>query len=119
MGWATLGSIDVPGADESTITVSELDHILDELAAMSGPGSNTRRAEQLHRLLARAGDDDRAPAGHGPDLVRPRQGLTARLQVVLDVAADADTVGGDAELAKPLDISLVSSEDLRDRPKKR
>jgi DNA ligase-1 len=54
VGYATLYGIDVPPADEPSLTVADLDRAVDEIAADTGPGSATRRRQLLTDLLGRA-----------------------------------------------------------------
>ncbi|MCU1370266.1 MAG: ATP-dependent ligase [Ilumatobacteraceae bacterium] len=54
VGGRTIASARQPPADEPTVTVDEVDSLLSELAATSGPGSASRKQELLAALLARA-----------------------------------------------------------------
>jgi DNA ligase-1 len=45
-------------ADEPTLTVTDLDHMLDEVDGLSGPGSGTARVAAVRSLLARATADE-------------------------------------------------------------
>ncbi len=55
VGWATLAVLrDVPAADHPTLTLTEVDAALDELAVTSGPTSQARRRHALRALLERA-----------------------------------------------------------------
>ena len=58
VGWASLGSIDVPPAAEPTLAVADLDVAVDEVAALTGPGSAAARTAALTRLLSRATEDE-------------------------------------------------------------
>jgi len=53
VGWASLRGLPEPAAD-ATLTVAEVDGTLAEVAAVSGPGSVTRRAALLSTLFGRA-----------------------------------------------------------------
>ncbi len=54
VGYATVYGIEVPAAEEPTLTVGDLDHCIDAIAADSGEGSATRRRQVLVELLGRA-----------------------------------------------------------------
>jgi DNA ligase-1 len=54
IGWATLSSATAASAPEPTLTVADVDTVLDELCAVTGPGSVGARADALERLFARA-----------------------------------------------------------------
>jgi DNA ligase-1 len=54
VGWATVGSIDVPAAAAPSITVLELDDVVTRLAATTGPGSVAARAALLDDLFRRS-----------------------------------------------------------------
>ncbi len=61
VGPATLGSVlPTPPAPEPSLSLEEVDRILDEIAAISGPGSVARREEALGGLLSRATSDEQA-----------------------------------------------------------
>ncbi|MCD6639434.1 MAG: ATP-dependent DNA ligase [Nocardioides sp.] len=53
VGWRSLQDLPEPAA-EPTLTVAEVDHALEGLSALSGPGSTTARREMLAGLLGRA-----------------------------------------------------------------
>lgn len=54
VGWRTAYGIEVDPADAPTVTVLELDALLTELAATTGPGSVAARQQLLADLFARA-----------------------------------------------------------------
>src|SRR2546423_1746562 len=55
VGWATIAHRPRPDAAPTpSITIGELDHAIDELAAIRGPGSAATRNELLEGLFARA-----------------------------------------------------------------
>jgi DNA ligase-1 len=54
IGWRTVAGLDVEPAAEPSLTVLELDRTLDELAGLSGPGSQTARSTLLTATYARA-----------------------------------------------------------------
>ncbi|WDH79000.1 ATP-dependent DNA ligase [Microbacterium esteraromaticum] len=54
VGWRGLSTLDVIHADESTLTIADVDTSLDALAAASGAGSNAQRAALLEDLASRA-----------------------------------------------------------------
>jgi DNA ligase-1 len=60
IGWATLveAGEGVTPAEEPTLTVTDLDRMLDEVAGLSGPGSGTARVATVRSLLARATADE-------------------------------------------------------------
>ncbi|GAB6856831.1 ATP-dependent DNA ligase [Microbacterium xylanilyticum] len=54
VGWRGLMAVDVVHAAEPTLTIAEVDHTLDELAAVSGSGSAAARSSLLAGLATRA-----------------------------------------------------------------
>ena len=58
IGYATVYGVDVPPAGEPSLTVSDLDRTIDQVAADTGPGSAGRRRQLLTELLARATDPE-------------------------------------------------------------
>ncbi len=54
VGYATVYGVDVAGAGEPSLTVSDLDRAIDEIAVDTGPGSAARRRRLLAELLGRA-----------------------------------------------------------------
>ena len=54
IGWRRLGAEQTPPADEPTLTVQDVDRALTALAATTGSGSSSRRAERLAALLSAA-----------------------------------------------------------------
>jgi DNA ligase 1 len=54
VGYATVYGVDVPPGGEASLTVSDLDRAIDQVAADTGPGSATRRRQLLTELLGRA-----------------------------------------------------------------
>lgn len=54
VGWRTLSALDVDHAAEPTLTIAEVDEVLDELAAASGAGSVSLRGDRLRALATRA-----------------------------------------------------------------
>ena len=59
-GWATVYGIEASPAAEPGLQILEVDAILEDLAATSGPGSKQRRESLLADLLSRATDDEQA-----------------------------------------------------------
>jgi len=57
-GSALAGLRNVPAADAASLDVREVDATFDQLAAASGAGSTSRRAELLRRLFDRATRDE-------------------------------------------------------------
>lgn len=58
-GWRTLSAIDAAAATQEALTVVEVEHALDELAAAAGKGSSARRQELLTALLSAATEPER------------------------------------------------------------
>ncbi|MFI6867923.1 ATP-dependent DNA ligase [Nocardia sp. NPDC050406] len=58
-GWRTLTAVAVDPADQASLTVSEVDAALSELASTSGAGSTAKRRELLVGLLAAATAEER------------------------------------------------------------
>jgi ATP-dependent DNA ligase I len=59
VGWATLEAVDdVPPSEAPSLTVADVDHLLDSLAATRGPGSQDARTEMLDTVLRRATADE-------------------------------------------------------------
>ena len=54
VGWAALRDVRPEPARAATLTIGQVDRTLAELATVSGPGSQARRREVLHDLLAAA-----------------------------------------------------------------
>ncbi|KAA9162312.1 ATP-dependent DNA ligase [Amycolatopsis acidicola] len=57
-GWRTLAELGAAPAEESALTVAEVDAALGEVAGTSGSGSAKRRAETLHALFAAATEEE-------------------------------------------------------------
>ena len=58
VGWATVRGLDVAPAGHPTLTVADLDRVLDELAATAGAGSQALRQARLTALMAAATDQE-------------------------------------------------------------
>src|SRR4051812_21571075 len=58
VGWATLGLAEHAHADEATLEIRDVDHILDQLVAAQGTGSQQRRADLVHQLFSAATEDE-------------------------------------------------------------
>ncbi|HWV48653.1 MAG TPA: ATP-dependent DNA ligase, partial [Microbacterium sp.] len=54
VGWRGLTALDTAHADDSTLTISDVDQALDTLAAASGTGSAAVRSAALTGLASRA-----------------------------------------------------------------
>lgn len=54
VGWAQLRDLDIEPSPVASLTVSDVDAAIDELAAISGPGSVASRAARLRALWAAA-----------------------------------------------------------------
>jgi len=54
VGWRSVTSLDVPHADEPSLTLTEVDAALDGLAGADGPGSVAVRTAELEALARRA-----------------------------------------------------------------
>ncbi len=120
VGYATVYGINTAPASEPSLTVADLDRVIDEIAGDSGPGSATRRRGLLTELLARATEPEaefvrRLMTG---DL---RQGALAG--VMADAVAKAAGVGAGAarralmlsgDLSRMAEIAVAGGEaDLR------
>jgi DNA ligase 1 len=60
VGYATVYGIEVPPAGDPSLTVTDLDRAIDEIAADSGSGSATRRRQLLIELLGQATEPEGA-----------------------------------------------------------
>ena len=58
VGWATIAALDAPPASQGTVTVHDVDGVVDELVRTTGPGSQTARAELLSELWSRCTADE-------------------------------------------------------------
>lgn len=58
IGWATLQRAITTAADEPSITIRDLDQLIDQVAATSGAGSSQARVDQIIALLERATADE-------------------------------------------------------------
>ena len=64
VGWRTVGDLVLSPAATPSLSVTEVDEQLEQLAAVSGPGSQARRRQLLDELWARAtGPEQRFLAG--------------------------------------------------------
>lgn len=54
VGWRTVANLDVPPAAEPSLTVLDLDRLLDDVDAARGPGSQAARSDLLTGAYARA-----------------------------------------------------------------
>ena len=54
VGWSTLAAVRVSAASEPTLTISEVDVAIFEVAQMAGPGVQAARRGRLMRLMERA-----------------------------------------------------------------
>lgn len=54
VGWRGIASLDVAHAEQSSLTIADVDHALTDLASAAGAGSSGVRAEVLHALAARS-----------------------------------------------------------------
>ena len=92
VGWATLADLAVPPADQSTLTVTDVDALLDRLAAIRGAGSQRERHVILTSLFGRATTTEQAYL-RGLLLGELRQG--ALEGVVVEAVAEAAGVGAE------------------------
>jgi DNA ligase-1 len=89
VGWATIGSIEIPAAEAPSLTLGDLDEAVATVAGMSGAGSSEARRSLLTSVLARA-------TGAEADFIRRlftgelRQGALAGLML--------DAIAGGAEV---------------------
>ena len=95
IGGRTVGALDVAAASRPTLSVSDVDRRLDELAGVSGAGSQGRRRELLADLWARATASEQSFLA-GLLLGNLRQGA---LEGVV-MAAVADAAGVDLEAVR-------------------
>src|SRR3954451_13522246 len=58
VGWATLGVAEHAHAGEATLQIRDVDHILDQLVAAQGTGSQQRRADLVHQLFSAATENE-------------------------------------------------------------
>jgi DNA ligase-1 len=58
IGWRTVFNVDVPAADAPSLTILDIDALVDALAATSGAGSNAARAALLTDAYGRASVDE-------------------------------------------------------------
>lgn len=58
VGWASVFHLDVAAAPRASLTARDLDATIDAIGAAKGPGSQSRRAELLGALFARATADE-------------------------------------------------------------
>jgi DNA ligase-1 len=58
VGWATVAAAETEPAAEATLTVADVDAAVEQLAALTGPGSAGERTRQLTELFARATGDE-------------------------------------------------------------
>ena len=56
VGWGLLSAVEVDAAPSPTLTVSDVDRVVTELAGLAGPGSGNARSATLRELLGRATD---------------------------------------------------------------
>lgn len=54
VGWATVGSVEVTEATSPSVTVLDLDRLIDKLAATTGTGSEADRTAMLEAFFAKA-----------------------------------------------------------------
>ncbi|MFC5379396.1 ATP-dependent DNA ligase [Aquipuribacter nitratireducens] len=89
VGHRTLAGLRVPAAEEPSLTVAQVDALLDDVAASTGSGSGARREVVLRGLLARATADEQRFL---TDLLRGELRQGALEGVVLDAVAGAAAV---------------------------
>lgn len=58
IGWASVFNLDVPAAVTPSLTVHDLDTAIEAISSATGPGSQSRRADLLGALFARATADE-------------------------------------------------------------
>lgn len=58
IGWATLRQLEITPASEATLTVDDVDELLEEVAATKGRGSAAKRVELLRSVLGRATENE-------------------------------------------------------------
>jgi DNA ligase-1 len=93
IGFATLQAVAPAPAAEASLSVAEVDRVMEEMSSVSGPGSGAERARLLEGLLSAATEEEQAflRAVLAGDL---RQGALEGL--LTEAAAAAAGVGGDS-----------------------
>ncbi len=56
VGWGLLSAVEVGAAPSPSLTVSDVDRVVTELAGLAGPGSGNARSATLRELFGRATD---------------------------------------------------------------
>lgn len=88
LGWKSLQAVPAP-AEEPSLSVTEVDHRLEEIAQLAGPGSAASRSAALRELLGRATETEQVFL-RGLIFGDLRQGaLDAQVQEALAVAFEA------------------------------
>ena len=82
VGWRTLAKVTAEPAAEPSLTVADVDAMVDRIGSLHGPGSQGARAETLHDTLARATAPEQ-------DLIRRLLGGELRHGALEGIATDA------------------------------
>jgi DNA ligase-1 len=107
IGWSALGSQSPPPAATATLSLTDVDDILEELATTSGAGSVARRANLLDRLLAAATETEQDFLQRL--LLRDlRQGATEGLMIE-GIAAASGLPAADIRRAAMMSGSLIEA----------
>jgi DNA ligase-1 len=117
VGYSTVYGLEVEPADEPSLTIGDLDRVIDDVRGSTGPGSAGRRREILGALLERATEPE---AGFVRRLFTGelRQGALAGLMV--DAIAKAAGVPGElarralmlsGDLARTAEIAMTAGDE--------
>jgi DNA ligase-1 len=116
VGWAAIRDVPAPATGEATLTVHDVDTAFERIGAMSGPGSQAARRQDLHALFARATPDEQTYLRRllGGDL---RQGALEGLMVqALAKAADTTTARVQRAFMLRGDLASVAHAALTEGP---
>lgn len=123
VGWAALRDVRVTPADEPSVTVGELDRVVDAIATTSGTGSQRERDGLLVALFARLTADEQdhlvrlfggelrqgANAGVVTDAVAKAAGVSApTLRRAVMLLGDLGEAGRRALAGESLDVGLTT-----------
>jgi len=107
LGWASLERVTASAADAPSLTLTEVDAVLEEIAGVAGAGSTVRRDELLADLLELATESEQAFL-HRLLLRDLRQGATEGMMIEA-VGSAADVPSGLVRRAAMLTGSLVDA----------
>jgi DNA ligase-1 len=103
VGWRTAFAVDVPHAEEPSVTIAELDTTLATLATTSGPGSVGVRQQLLRDLFERATDAE-------ADFIRRLLTGELRQGALAGVMADAVAVASGVPLRSVRRAAMLSGD---------